>query len=49
MKTCLFALLGVVLTFTTARTQFGFNSPAGVKPTQDFEVCTRNGFLVLSV
>jgi|GEM_PF-3025141 len=29
-----------------AHAQIGFNSPAGVTPRQDFEVYTRNGFLV---
>ncbi|QMW00983.1 tail fiber domain-containing protein [Spirosoma foliorum] len=41
------ALSGLLLTLATASyAQFGINAPAGVSPTQDLEVYTRNGFLV---
>ncbi|GAB3993381.1 hypothetical protein GCM10028807_28460 [Spirosoma daeguense] len=36
----------LLLLINGVQAQIGFNSPAGVKPTRDFEVYTRNGFLV---
>ncbi len=44
----LFLIAGILLvgTLSSTQAQIGFNSPTSVKPTQDFEVYTRNGFLV---
>ncbi|MFD2935490.1 hypothetical protein [Spirosoma flavum] len=40
-------LLGLCLSLSTASyAQVGINAPAGVSPTQDVEIYTRNGFLV---
>ena len=42
-------LIGLLLTFSVSvHAQIGFNSGAGVKPKQDVEMYTRNGFLVQS-
>jgi hypothetical protein len=40
---CVLLIAGLL---PAAHAQIGFNSPTGVKPTQDFEVYTRNSFLV---
>lgn len=45
MKTFLLTLAGLCLAFAT-QAQMGFNTPPGVKLTEDFEYYSRNGFLV---
>lgn len=45
MRTLLLSLLGVLVALTL-QAQVGFNSPAGVRPTQDYEIYSKNGFIV---